>query len=272
MNTTTALAPRRAPLEYWFLKFNAPGLAFLADLIVRPTGAEVRLSFWVDGRGRVIHAPGATDLAGEPRVGQSVIGANASTGAAGGVEWDLRYELGPVWVDPGRMARALRPFDLELVSAPGTRFSGKVTVDGRAFTFDALPGLIAHYWGARLPRRWHWLSVNTSSLDVDAVVSHSRLWGLPGPTIAAGYLYLDDRTRSRTIVSPLNGLVRSSGVPGGDVDLVAWAPSGGTRLRFSAPRVAYNDLGEGILQTLVGTLDADGQHVEGVAGIEVRGG
>src|SRR5438477_4885166 len=99
MDTATALPARRAPLEYWFLKFNAPGLAFLADLIVRPAGAEVRLSLWAseDGRGRVIHAPGAAGLAGEPRVGDSVIGATASTGAAGGVEWDLRYELGPVW-------------------------------------------------------------------------------------------------------------------------------------------------------------------------------
>ena len=269
MDTTTALAARHAPLEYWFLKFNAPGLAFLADLIVRPGGGEVRLSVWVDGRGRVIHEPGVPN--GDARVGESVIAANSSRGTAGGVEWDLHFEVGPVWVDPGRMTRALRPFDLEIVSAPGTLFSGTVTVDGRAFTFDALPGLVAHYWGARLPRRWHWVSVNAPSFDVDAIVSHSRLWGLPGPTVSVSYLYLDDRTRRRTIVSPLNGLVRSSGVPGGDVDLMAWAPSGGTRLRFSAPRAAYNDLGEGIRQTLVGTLEIGRDRYDGIAGIEVRG-
>ena len=276
MDTTTALAARRAPLEYWFLKFNVPGLAFLVDLIARPTGGEVRLSLWLDGRGRVIHAPGTADLTGDrPRVGASSIGAGASSGAAGGIEWDLRYELGPVWVDPGRVLRAMRvfkgAFDLELVSAPTTRFSGRVTVDGRVFTFDDVPGLVAHYWGARLPPRWHWFSVNTPSLDVDAIVSHSRLWGLPGPTVAAGYLYVDDRSKRRMIVSPLNGVVRASGLPGDVADLTAWSPSGRTRLRFSAPRAAFNDLGEGILQTLVGTLEIAGERHEGIAGIEIRG-
>ena len=42
-------------------------------------------------------------------------------------------------------------------------------------------------------------------------------------------------------------------------------------MRFGAPRAAFNDLGEGILQTLGGSLDFDGQQFEGIAGIEVRG-
>ena len=115
----TALAARRAPLEYWFIKLNAPDLAFLADLIIRPAGAEIRLSVWVDGSGRVIRASGTPEVStAGARIGESVIGAYASAGTAAGVTWDLRYEIGPVWVDPGRMVRALRPFDLELVSAP----------------------------------------------------------------------------------------------------------------------------------------------------------
>ena len=42
------LASRGAPLEYWFAKVHAPGLAFLVDLIVRRGvgAAEIRLSYW----------------------------------------------------------------------------------------------------------------------------------------------------------------------------------------------------------------------------------
>ena len=49
---------REAPLEYWFLKFNQGRLAFLVDFIIRRRQhqAEVRLSLWVDGNGRVEHA------------------------------------------------------------------------------------------------------------------------------------------------------------------------------------------------------------------------
>lgn len=271
MDTTTALAARQAPLEYWFLKLNTPELAFLADLIIRPAGAEVRLSVWVDGHGRVIRGSGTPDVStAGARVGDSVLGTSASTGTSGCVSWDLRYEIGPVWVDPGRMVRALRPFDMELVSAPGTRFTGRIVVDGRAYAVDATPGLIAHYWGKRLPRRWYWLSVNTPSLDIDVVVSHARLWSLPGPAIRAGYLYLDDRERRRSIVSPLNGLVRASGQPGGAVIVSAWAPAGNVRLRCAAPPAAFNDLGEGIRQTLIGDCEIGGQRISGVAGIETR--
>jgi hypothetical protein len=48
-------ASRGAPLEYWFWKVNKGTLAFLVDFIIRRrTGrAEVRVSLWVDGRGRV---------------------------------------------------------------------------------------------------------------------------------------------------------------------------------------------------------------------------
>src|SRR6266498_1179834 len=131
MNAPTALQARRAPLEYWFLKLNVPGLAFLVDLIARPSDAEVRLSYWVDGRGQVVHetferaaADGTT-----ARFGDTTLGLSASSGAAGHVEWRLRYEVGPRVVDPGRFTRLIRPFDLELVSMPGTRFSGEVIVD-----------------------------------------------------------------------------------------------------------------------------------------------
>lgn len=49
------LAVRGKSLEYWFFRFNAGSLAFLVDFIIRRSLsiAEVRVSFWVDGLGRV---------------------------------------------------------------------------------------------------------------------------------------------------------------------------------------------------------------------------
>jgi hypothetical protein len=49
---------RGAPLEYWFFKFNHGHLAFLVDFITRrrQQQAEVRLSLWVRGNGRVERA------------------------------------------------------------------------------------------------------------------------------------------------------------------------------------------------------------------------
>src|SRR3954465_9488265 len=49
-------AGRLAPLEYWFLKVVSGDLAFLVDWIVRKDAgeAEVRVSLWVRGHGRVV--------------------------------------------------------------------------------------------------------------------------------------------------------------------------------------------------------------------------
>lgn len=271
MDATTALAARHAPLEYWFLKLNVPGLAFLVDLIARPSDAEVRLSYWVDGRGHVVHEPFArasTDGA-TARVGENTLGLAASSGAAGTVEWRLRYVVGPRVVDPGQFTRLLRPFDLELVSLPGTRFDGEVIVDGRRFAIDGAPGLVAHYWGARLPPHWHWVSVNTADLDVDGVVSDSRIWGSP-VTMRAGYLYVADGQHRRMVISPLTGLVRAR-EHGHELTISATAPSmGRLTARFTADPAQRNDLGMGISQTLVGDCEIAGRRIAGTAGIERR--
>jgi hypothetical protein len=271
MDAVMALDARHAPLEYWFFKLNVPGLAILVDLIARPTDAEVRVSYWQGSRGQVVRAFGAASAEGGiARVGACDLGPRSSSGAAGPVEWTLRYEAGPRVVDPGRFTRLIRPFDLELLSVPGTVFSGEVIVDGRRFAIDGAPGLLAHYWGARLPPRWHWVSVNVPGLDLDGVITDSRLWGLPGPTLRAGYLYIADGTRQSLVISPLNGLVRARQDDQGLV-VDALAP-GAPRVtaRFSADPTAFNDLGMNISQTLVGDCEIAGRRIAGVAGIEQR--
>jgi hypothetical protein len=102
-------------------------------------------------------------------------------------------------------------------------------------------------------------------------VSDSRLWGLPGPTMRAGYLYVADRQRQRLVISPLTGLVRARQSEGGLV-VDAIAPRmGRVTARFRADPALFNDLGMGITQTLVGDCEIAGRRIEGVAGIERRG-
>lgn len=269
---TDALHPRRARLEYWFLKFNVPGFAFLADLIVGPDGGEVRLSYWRGLHGRVIHErPDITTVRGTTvRIGECTLGPDSSAGVAGEVEWRLRYEAGPRLVDPGRFTHRIRPFDMELLSVPGTQFHGEVFVGGERFAVDGAHGLLAHYWGDRLPPRWHWISVNTPDLDIDGAVIDSRVWGLPRVTLRAGYLYVAEHGRQRLVISPLTGLVRAKRE--GDALLMEAITPGRERLaaRCTADQALFNDLGQGISQTLVGDCEIGGRRITGVAGIERR--
>src|SRR5690348_12875435 len=98
------LATRGAPHEHWFFKLNAGDLAFLVDFIVRrpQEEAEVRISLWVRGQGRVEralasiwHAGGwCVDMQGcslEPSI---------SRGHLADLRWELSYEPGPVRLDP----------------------------------------------------------------------------------------------------------------------------------------------------------------------------
>jgi len=53
---------RRGPLEYWFAKVAGGDLAFLVDWIIRRAigRAEVRVSLWMAGKGRVVRATSET--------------------------------------------------------------------------------------------------------------------------------------------------------------------------------------------------------------------
>ena len=57
-----------APLEYWFFKLQAGPLAFLVDFIIRRHigQAEVRISLWVRGQGRVLRTSADSWQAADP--------------------------------------------------------------------------------------------------------------------------------------------------------------------------------------------------------------
>jgi hypothetical protein len=275
------LQSREAPLEYWFFKFNSGRLALLVDFIAkrRRRQAEVRLSFWVDGTGRVERARSTTwrTTGTVAAIAGCELHSQGSWGAVADVEWDLAYETGPARVDPApRPLKLLRPLDMQLLSRPQARFAGSVRVGEERFAVSDAAGMLCHYWGARLPERWHWISVNhfgDGQGAVEAMLVRSRLWGLPRIGLDAGYVFLTRGDRSRLLISPFTGRMRING-SWHDFRLVARPFAGGepVRLACSAPPERYNDLGEGIRQTLLGSCSVDGvTAASGSAGLEVRG-
>jgi hypothetical protein len=272
---------RGAPLEYWFFKFNSGPLAFLVDFIVRRRHhqAEVRLSLWVQGTGRVERAYSSSWRTNRTTVAIAgcELGSGASRGAVADIEWQLGFDAGPARIDPAPLAlKLLRPLDMQLLSRPQARFQGSVQVGQEQFAISNASGLLCHYWGVRLPERWCWVSAsNLGDADgaVEAMLLRSRLWGLPRARLDTGYLFLTQGDRTRMLISPLTALMRLEG-RWHDFQLHARPLTGGERIRLdcSATPEQYNDLGESIRQTLLGTCSLNGSTaVSGSAGLEVRG-
>ena len=260
-----------APLEYWFIKLHAGELAFLVDFIVRRTTgeAEVRVSLWVRGAGRVARSvtPEWSTASGVV-IGECRFGADHTAGACEDITWDLRYDPGPARAAPG-VPLLGRAFDMSLVSRPTAVFDGHVVVAGERFDVAAAAGSVTHYWGRRLPDRWHWISARPGPV-LEGVLMRTRLWGAR-PALTVGYLWMTEAGRERMVVSPLTGLIARAGTRT-EYTLTARGPGGTIRLRCHAPSDRYNDLGEGIHQTLLGTCEILGRGlVDPRAGLEYRG-
>ena len=271
---------RGAPLEYWFVKVGSGDLAFLVDWIVRRSEAvaEVRISLWVRGHGRVLRArSGSWRASGDTvEITGCILTPTHATGALEDVRWQLACVPGPWLLEPApRLARLLHPFDLELTARPRARFTGSVVVAGETFHLDDATGTLVHYWGRRLPDSWLWVSadgVGDDDASVEAAVFQSRLWGWAKPAITAGYVVVDGGGRREQVIAPVYGRVAARG---DETEFEIRAARWGRALHLTgrAPRQSYNDLGEGIQQTLHGDLTVDGWgSCRGRAGLEVRGG
>jgi hypothetical protein len=274
-------APRTAALDYWFWKFHVGDLGFLVDVIARRHSgrAEVRVSLWLEGRGRVIHAE-TSDWSATPDeivVGPTRLRPNGCAGSAGDVSWDLRWDVGGARVTPlpGPMA-ALEPFDTTVLTWPLARFVGWVQVGDRRFDVADVPGAFYHYWGRSLSSRWVWLSATRFEDEPDrrleAIVAiRTRLFGGPRYPVTLGYVWSTDGRRADLTVSTINGLVRAHPIRGGiAIDSVRL---GGPRHRIAATwgDVLPNDIGEGILQTMHADVVVDGHRgVPATAGLETR--
>ena len=274
-DVTADLASRGARLEYWFIKVYARDLAFLVDYIVRrATGeAEVRVSLWVRGVGRVVRSTSTSWQTGAGiTIEQNVLDDRRCAGAVGDVEWDLACDVEPVRVTPRVPGLSrLKPFDLEAILRPRVVFTGHVTVEGERFDLAKTYGTMTHYWGRRLPDRWQWISagaVDGSGPAVEVMAMTSKLWGV-GPSFPIGFLWTRESEEERLLISPMNGIITRSGELT-DYLLVGRTPRRTTRLRCIADPGVYNDLGEGIMQTLHGTCTVGVDEAVLQAGMEYR--
>lgn len=273
------LASHGSPLEYWFWKVRTPEGGAIVDFVVRrETGdAEVRVSTWRPGVCPVIHETSREWSGGADgiRIGESHLDATGSAGSAGDVRWQLRWDLGaprlaprPDWFGP------LHPFDMELVARPHAQVSGLLRLGPRTLKLDGA-GVVAHYWGRRLPDRWTWIS--TSGFDDDPaarlelLLVSSRLWG--GPLhVPAGYVWLSEGGHVQETVEPLTGAIRLSR-DGHSVRITSLRADGRRHaIECSAPADTFNEVGDGVQQSLSADLSLDGRlRATGSVGLEFRG-
>ena len=272
---------KSAPLEYWFWKFHSGDLAFLVDFIVRRRldEGEIRVSLWVQGRGRVVRLKSRTWSAGAS--GVSIEGheltAEGSRGSVEDVTWDLSWQHGSHLVSSHpKLLGPLHPLDLEHLLLPDAQFSGSVTVAGVDYPIHDVPGLFMNYWGRRLGDHWCWISATEFADDprrrVEVLVARSSLWGQTWVQVPAAYLWTADEDGSEFTISPMSGLIRQR--RRGMAVEIRGIRLDGTRHRIlcEADAAAFNDLGEGIYQTLLADLIFDGHHaVPERTGLEFRG-
>ena len=272
-----------APLEYWFFRTSWASGAHLVEVIhPRSEGVvELRVASWHEGMPSVRRtrqeSPGTEEL--DPgRVVDCDLTLQTSRGSCGPISWDVKFDVAPTTVSaPPAPWRQLGTFDLSLTSWPRAKATGDVTINGRTDPLVDRPSMLCHYWGRQLPRRWLWLSANDfdrPELAVEAGVLRSQAWGRSVPLPTLGYAWLEDRSATHMVASPISGLVRYAPRPAGGVNISVAGLRGRWHLQAWAPDESFVDLGEGIAQSLRAdcllTLPSGEALAQGVATLEVR--
>lgn len=262
-----------SPLEYWFFKFNHPGVALLVDWIARREARAglLRIS---------IHSPTAREVIflDHPAIlegGASELSLQATSWGQGEIRWQLNLEASPDRIRPQIFpSEQLKLFDMSLASAPQVTFNGWVEHRGDRYPVVAAPGMISHYWGRALPHEWWWVSANAFSdpdIAVECMLLRSRVWGIPLKA-PLGYFYYRNGPDSALLTSPPYRM-SATGSPQG-FEIIIGSP-GKARFSLRAAGREYAALGEGILNTLTGDLELwqEGKLVAqagGTAGLERR--
>lgn len=274
MSTTAMLQPRpHAALEYWFFKVNAEPVALLVDWIARRRTHEhwLRVSIHSPGLRAVLFDKHASPVS----QGQSFLTADRTAGQLGEVAWELDIELGAGWIDPNIFPISLlRITDLSLVSAPLVRFTGWVRCGDQRVDLQRAPGMLSHYWGRQLSPEWWWVSANQfdrEGVAVECTVLRSGVWGIP-VRLPLAYLSLQETAEAELVHSP-PAMARVTGSPEKfEIQIRrVWAET----ITLKAVGRDYDDLGDGIINTLVGDLEIlkGGRSVaraQGTAGLERR--
>ena len=267
---------RGAPLGYWFTKVSSGDLAFLVDWVVRRDSAraEVRISMWVRRIGGC--KPKRCVARGRHRGRDLWMHTHAGARHRGtrDVRWDLVCAPGPWVLQPARCwpgcctrliwDSSLAPEHASAAPSPwAAKHSGSMTRLARGPLLGSPPT------GRLAVGVCGWRQENDAA--VEAALFHSRLWGAPKPAVTAGYVAVIDRGRTAQIIAPVYGRVTARGNETAfEIRAHSWGRS--MHLTARSPRATYNDLGEGIRQTLLGDLTVDGWgSCSGQAGLEIRG-
>ncbi|MBI5157957.1 MAG: hypothetical protein HZA58_08105 [Acidimicrobiia bacterium] len=261
-------------VEYWFFKVNSGGEALLVDWIARRRSGDhaVRVSIH-SPRGRAVRfLPIPVVSLAE---GENTLTETHTKGRVEDVTWDLAMEILDPPIAPDVFpARLLHLLDLAVVVAPEVRFTGSMTHAGQSFEVAGAKGVLAQYWGRRLPREWWWISTNqfdAPDLAVECDLFRSGVWGIPA-SAPAGYLFIKHGELRKLIMSP-TARTRVSGTP--EKFEIAFRRLGKPSIRLRATGSSYGDLGERIVNTLVGDLEVwEGNtligRATGTAGLERR--
>lgn len=270
-----------ARLDYWFWKFHVGDLAFLVDLIVRrQTGlAEVRVSQWLRGFGRVVHSetPDWSADRDAVRIGGTSLRPGRCVGSADDISWDLSWSEGHVLSALRGLVARFEPFDTTLIVWPNALFTGSVLVGDERFDLNERPGTFYHYWGRRLAERWVWLSATQFEGHPERrleglFAARSMLYGRAPMPMPVSLLWSTDGGRREELVSGVNAVIQTKVVPTA-VTIEARGVLGKRhRLVASWGDIEPNDLGEGIVQTMHADLTFDDLRASlGTVGLEVRG-
>lgn len=259
-------------LEYWFFKVNMGNTALLVDWIGRRRINEkiLRVS---------IHSPSKREVLFEtlPELpdANTYLRPNHTQGKIGDVEWDLTINLNEKRIAPDIFpAGLLRMADLQLVSAPLATFTGLIRHGNHQIRIQEARGLVSHYWGRQLAPEWWWVSTNQFEEEgyaVECTVLRSKLWGT-SIEMPLAYLYLAQPHQQELIMAPL-GLAQVSGSP--EQFQIEIRRLGKASIFLTGRGRAYGDLGEGIMNTLVGDLEVRVgskllAQAKGTAGLEYR--
>jgi len=268
------LAPHpSAALEYWFFKVNTGPTALLVDWIARRRAKEqwLRVSIHSPHKREVLFESRAVHMPDE----RDDLSARRTVGRLGEVSWELDIDFGADWIAPDIFpARLLRMPDMSIVSAPLATFTGSIRHAGHHEQLQNAPGLVAHYWGRQLASEWWWVSASQFDeprLAVECSVIRSAAWGVPvGMPLA--YLYLRQQDKKRLVMAPFYR-ARVKGSPE-SFEIQVRRP-GAQTITLTGTGRDYGNLGDGIINTLVGDLEVrEGGRVIGralgSAGLERR--
>jgi hypothetical protein len=240
-------------LEYWFFKVNAGSVALLVDWIAYRRRKEhvLRVS---------IHSPQQRivlfDKLPSPMIDeQNFITTQRTVGQLHDIAWALDIDCAEARINPNFLPDKLFGItDLALQSAPLVTFTGWIRQGSLQTELQRAPGMIAHYWGRQLPHEWWWVSANQfdqEGVAVECAVIRSSLWGVP-VRLPLAYFYLQYANTRRFIISPP---ARAQVKGTAEKFEIQFQPGRGKPITLRAQGRDYGDLGDRIINTLVGDLE-----------------